>query len=88
MTPRDPNAMDIRKLTTDERTRLMKMGACFRCQKAGHMAKQCMEFGNSNNNNPSTSTPKKWMAAELKAQIQNLDTKEQEELTTLLTQDF
>ena len=26
MAPRDPNAMDIRKLTTEERTRLMKMG--------------------------------------------------------------
>ena len=37
----DPNAMDIRALTPDERSKLMRSGSCFRCQKQGHMARDC-----------------------------------------------
>src|SRR5882762_3923724 len=45
---KDPNAMDTtpgrtraRRMTTDERTRLMNEGKCFNCQKKGHFSRDC-----------------------------------------------
>jgi Zinc knuckle len=38
---RDPNAMDVDALTMEERGTLLRQGKCFRCKKAGHMAKDC-----------------------------------------------
>jgi Zinc knuckle len=38
---RDPNAMDVNALTMEERGMLLRQGKCFRCKKAGHMAKDC-----------------------------------------------
>jgi hypothetical protein len=35
---KDPNAMDINKLTVEERDKLMKEGKCFRCRKQGHLS--------------------------------------------------
>src|SRR5271156_3767832 len=81
---KDPNTMDISALTPEERTRLMKIGRCFRCRKTGHLAKDCPDHTTT----PQKAVPKKWTAAELKAQIRNLETKEQDELITLLTSDF
>src|ERR1700734_3282637 len=86
---RDPNAMDIGTLTSEERTRLMKVGGCFRCRKTGDLAKDCPGSNNATSTIPiQKPAPKKWTAAELKAQIRNLETKEQDELITLLTTDF
>ena len=49
---RDPNAMDIDRLTTEERTLLMKEGKCFKCRKQGHLSRDCPPRG--------TETPKPW----------------------------
>ena len=45
---KDPNAMDTtpgrtraRRMTTDERTRLMNEGKCFNCQRKGHFSRDC-----------------------------------------------
>jgi Zinc knuckle len=38
---RDPNVMDVDALTMKERGMVMRQGKCFRCKKAGHMAKDC-----------------------------------------------
>jgi Ty3 transposon capsid-like protein/Zinc knuckle len=38
---RDPNAMDVDASTMEERGMLLRQGKCFRCKKAGHMAKDC-----------------------------------------------
>src|SRR6267378_2504341 len=47
-TEKDPNAMDTtpghtraRRMTTDERTRLMNEGKCFNCQRKGHFSQDC-----------------------------------------------
>ena len=36
---RDPDAMDIDRLSPEKRTFLMKKGACFICEEPGHLAK-------------------------------------------------
>jgi Retrotransposon gag protein len=38
---RDPNAMDVDKLTVEEREKHMKENRCFNCHKIGHRAKDC-----------------------------------------------
>jgi Zinc knuckle len=38
---KDPNVMDVDALTMEERGTLLRQGKCFRCKKAGHMAKDC-----------------------------------------------
>jgi len=40
---RDPDAMDMDRLTIEERNDLMKRGACFFCKKEGHMAIDCQK---------------------------------------------
>src|SRR6267378_1117303 len=47
-TDKDPNAMDTtlghtraRRMTTNERTRLMSEGKCFNCQRKGHFSRDC-----------------------------------------------
>jgi hypothetical protein len=40
---RDPDAMDVDRLTIEERNDLMKRGACFFCKKEGHMAIDCQK---------------------------------------------
>ena len=48
----NPDAMDIDRLTTEERTLLMKEGKCFKCQKQGHLSRDCPPRV--------TKTPKQW----------------------------
>ena len=42
---RDPNAMDIDRLSIEEREKLMKEGRCFRCKETGHRANECPSKG-------------------------------------------
>jgi len=39
--PKDPNAMDVDRMTIEERNDLMKKGACFFCKEQGHRANEC-----------------------------------------------
>ena len=55
----DPNTMDIDRLTTEERTALMKEGKCFKCRKQGHLSRDC-PTRNQTQNNTQTETPKPW----------------------------
>ena len=40
---RDPNMMDVNRLTFNEWTQLMKEGWCFKCTKTSHRANECPE---------------------------------------------
>ena len=40
---RDPDAMDVdfTQMHPDKKERLMKSGSCFRCEKQGHLSREC-----------------------------------------------
>jgi Ty3 transposon capsid-like protein/Zinc knuckle len=40
---KDPNAMDVDRLTIDKQNKLLKEGRCFRCRNTGHRANECPE---------------------------------------------
>jgi hypothetical protein len=54
---KDPNAMDINRMSIEERTCLMKEGRCFRCKLFGHLSRDCPNKGQ---NNMTTSNTPKW----------------------------
>ena len=39
---KDVEEMDVNMLTMEKQNTLMKQGACFKCQKKGHIAKDCL----------------------------------------------
>ena len=86
---RDPNAMDVDAMTTEERDSLMKKGACFICKKTGHRARDCEERksnGKKHANSPNLSNnnlPKPWNIRKIHAVLQGLSKEEKEELLAL-----
>jgi Retrotransposon gag protein/Zinc knuckle len=67
----DPNAMDVDRLTVEERDKLLKEGKCFRCRKTGHWANECPE--EDDDKKKGKKVPKKKMnRRELHAHVQAL----------------
>jgi Retrotransposon gag protein len=68
---RDPNAMDVDRLTVDERNKLMKEGRCFKCRNTGHQANEYPE--DDNDKKKGKEVPKKKMnRRELHAHVRAL----------------
>jgi hypothetical protein len=67
---KDPNAMDIDRMTIEERTHLMKEGKCFRCKLFGHLSRDCPNK-NQMTTAPPTSTLK-WTGKSAAAHIRTL----------------
>jgi Retrotransposon gag protein/Zinc knuckle len=61
---KDPNAMDIDRLSIEERTCLMKEGKCFRCKLFGHLSRDCPNKGQN--------TTPKWTGKSAAAHIRTL----------------
>ncbi|PPQ85959.1 hypothetical protein CVT25_001695 [Psilocybe cyanescens] len=80
---KDPFAMDVDVMTTEERTSLMKKGACFRCKQTGHLAVDCPQRKKNNPFIPKELPKKKWTAKDLHAHIRELNMEEREELASL-----
>jgi Zinc knuckle len=67
---RDPNVMDIDRLTVKECNKLMKEGRCFECRNTGHWANECPE---DDNKKKGKEVPKKKMnGRELHAHVRAL----------------
>ena len=47
---KDPNAMDVDSMSTNECSQLMKKGACFNCKKIRHLSKDCPDKKTRNPN--------------------------------------
>jgi Ty3 transposon capsid-like protein/Zinc knuckle len=70
---KDPNAMDVDAMTTQERDDIMKKGLCFECKQPGHISRNCPRK-NQGRTPPQTPPPqnKKWKGKELHAHIKAL----------------
>ena len=66
---KNPNAMDVDPLSTKRRAEMMKKGLCFRCEKPGHIGKNCPD--GQGRKLPSDG-PKKMNAKELCAYIRSI----------------
>jgi hypothetical protein len=66
---KDPNAMDVDAMTTEERTEMMKKGLCFGCKKPGHLSRNCPD---RNQRTPPSQILKKMKGKELHAHIRAL----------------
>jgi Retrotransposon gag protein/Zinc knuckle len=66
---KDPNAMDIDRMSIEERTRLMKEGKCFRCKLFGHLSRDCPNKGQ---NTTTTTTTPKWTGKSVASHIRTL----------------
>ena len=65
--------MDVDALTTEERDRLARIGACFRCKEKGHMANNCpMKNRTGASKNQTDSRPQKKSPKEMGRHIRNL----------------
>lgn len=63
---KDPNAMDVDYMSTEERNDLMKRGACFNCKTVGHLSKDCP------NRKKKFTPPQKMKGKELHAHVRAL----------------
>ena len=92
---KDPNAMDIGATTTTTRTAfigalteemqaaLMKIGACFRCRKMGHLSRNCLlKNQGQQQQQQRTNTPK-----DIQRNIQNMTKEEKAELLALIVKE-
>ena len=76
---KDPNAMDIDAMTTEQRTEAMKKGLCFGCGKHGHLNKDCPDK-KGKKNEEKKEEKKKWTSKELQTHVRALfDTMDDEE---------
>jgi Retrotransposon gag protein/Zinc knuckle len=66
---KDPNAMDIDRMSIKEWTRLMKEGKCFRCKLFGHLSRDCPNKGQ---NITTTTTTPKWTGKSMASHIRTL----------------
>jgi hypothetical protein len=66
---KDPNPMDIDRMSIKERTHLMKEGKCFRCKLFGHLSRDCPNKGQ---NTTMTTTTPKWTGKSAASHIRTL----------------
>ena len=92
---KDPNAMDIGATTTMTRTTfigaltkemwaaLIKIGACFRCRKTGHLSRDCpLKNKGPQQQQQKTNTPK-----DVHTNIRSMTAEQRKELMEMLTAD-
>ena len=77
----------IGALMEKERTALMKIGACFRCKKTGHLSRDCPDKKNTGGQQAQTQAPNKFTPKDIHGNIRSLSKEERVELMALMTAD-
>ena len=83
---KDPNAMDVDAMTTEERTEAMKKGLCFGCGKHGHLNRDCLN--KKGKKEEKKEEKKKWTSKELQMQVHALFKTMDEEEKKKFEEDF
>jgi Retrotransposon gag protein/Zinc knuckle len=78
---KDPNAMDIDRMSIEEWTRLMKEGKCFRCKLFGHLSRDCPNKGQN------TTTTTTWTGKSAALHIRTLIASMSEEKKKVLEEE-
>ena len=92
---KDPNAMDIGTatsngtaligaLTEEMWAALMKIGACFRCRKMGHMSRDC-PLKNQGQQQQQQQVQKTYIPKDVHTNIRSMTTEQRKELMEMLT---
>jgi Ty3 transposon capsid-like protein/Zinc knuckle len=76
---RDPNAMDIDRLSMEEREKLMKEGRCFRCKLTGHRANDCPDKNEKKKEEPKKRMSGKELHAHVRSLFKDMTDEEREE---------
>lgn len=86
---KDPNVMDtsIGALTEKDKVALMKIGACFRCRKTGHLSRDCPDKNKNTQMTVQGQAPKKSTPKDIHGNIRGLTKEERAELMALMTAD-
>ena len=71
--------MDVDAMTLDERTRLMKEGKCFRCKRAGHLAKDCPNDDENKKEEPKKKMNGKQLYAHIRSLYKEMTNEDQDE---------
>lgn len=71
--------MDIDAMSIDKRTLLMKEGRCFRCEEAGHLAKDCKKEKKQEKKEERKKMDGKQLYAHIRALYKDMNEEEQEE---------
>jgi hypothetical protein len=78
---RDPNAMEVDRMTQNEKEDCMKRGLCFRCQEKGHRANECPkprgDDGKKNDYKGKKPVRRGAPEEETKSKIEDLDSEEE-----------
>ena len=78
----------ISALTEEMRMALMKIGACFRCRKIGHMSRDCPDRNkNYGAQQPHVQTPKMYTPKDVHTNIRSMTAEQRKELMEMLTTD-
>jgi hypothetical protein len=81
---KDPNAMDIDRMSIEEQMCLMKEGKCFRCKLFGHLSRDCPNKGQ---NTTTTTNTLKWTGKSTASHIRTLIASMSEEEKKILKEE-
>ena len=81
--------MDVDVMTLEERSSLMKKGACFYCKERGHISKECPKKQNRNYGKPpiQKNEYKKYSKKDMATYVCGMTTEQKQDLTTELIND-
>ena len=85
---KDPNAMDVDSMTTEQWADAMKKGLCFRCGKHRHLSRDCPEKKDKKKDKKKEETKKKWTSKDLQTHVRALFNTMEEEEKKKFKEDF